>query len=87
MLKGNVTAEKIVAHITGDVNFTGLEWRDEEGRLIVRVPEGHFRVRLWDMVTGHIKSTTIQELTIKNAEVSVHLADDMTVDFIRNSRI
>lgn len=86
MLKGNITAEKIVAHITGDVNFTGLEWRDEEGRLILRVPEGHFRARIWDVVTGHIKSTTIQELTIKNAEVSVHLADDMSVDFIRNSR-
>ncbi len=85
MLKGSITAEKIVAHITGDVNFTGLEWRDPEGRLILRVPEGQFRVRLWDVATGHIKSTTMQELTLKHAEVSVHLAPDMTVDFIRNS--
>ncbi|SHL03170.1 Protein of unknown function [Selenomonas ruminantium] len=85
MLKGTVTAEKIVAHITGDVNFTNLEWRDPEGRLILRVPEGHFHARPWDVVTGHIKSTTIQELTIRNAEVSVHLADDMSVDFVRNS--
>ncbi len=85
MLKGNITAEKIVAHITGDVNFTNLEWRDPEGRLILRVPEGHFHARPWDVVTGHIKSTTIQELTIKNAEISVHLADDMSVDFVRQS--
>ena len=85
MLKGTITAEKIVAHITGDVNFTGLEWHDTAGRLILRVPEGHFRVRLWDVVTGHLKSTTIQELTLEKAEVSVHLADDMTVDFIRSS--
>lgn len=86
MLKGTVTAEKIVAHITGDVNFTNLEWRDPDGRLILRVPEGHFHARPWDVVTGHLKSTTIQELTLKNAEVSVHLADDMSVDFVRGSR-
>lgn len=86
MLRGTITAEKITAHITGDVYFTGLEWRDTEGRLILRVPEGHFYVRVWDVVTGHIKSTTIQELTLKDAEVSIHLADDMTVDFVRNSR-
>lgn len=85
MLKGDITAEKIVAHINGHVTFTGLEWKDAEGRLILRVPEGSFHVRPWDVVTGHIKSTTIQELTLKHAEVSVHLADDMTVDFIRNS--
>lgn len=86
MLKGTITAEKIIAHVTGDVDFTGLEWRDGEGRLILRVPEGHFYVRLWDVVTGHIKSTTLQELTLKDAEVSIHLADDMTVDFVRNSK-
>ncbi|SDG76093.1 hypothetical protein SAMN05216584_11156 [Selenomonas sp. WCT3] len=86
MLKGTITAEKIIAHVTGDVDFTGLEWRDTEGRLILRVPEGHFYVRLWDVVTGHIKSTTLQELTLKDAEVSIHLADDMTVDFVRNSK-
>ena len=86
MLKGTITAEKIVAHVTGDVNFTNLEWHDPEGRLILRVPEGHFHARPWDVVTGHLKSTTIQELTLKDAEVSVHLADDMTVDFVRGSR-
>ena len=85
MLKGTITAEKIIAHITGDVDFTGLEWRDVEGHLILRVPEGHFYMRLWDVVTGNIKSTTLQELTLKDAEVSIHLADDMTVDFVRNS--
>lgn len=85
MLKGTITAEKIIAHINGHVDFSGLEWRDTEGRLILRIPEGSFHVRPWDVVTGHIKSTTMQELTIKNAEVSMHLGDDMTVDFIRNS--
>ncbi|TYZ25006.1 hypothetical protein [Selenomonas ruminis] len=86
MLRGTITAEKIIAHVTGDVDFTGLEWHDVEGRLILRVPEGHFYVRLWDVVTGNIKSTTLQELTLKDAEVSIHLADDMTVDFVRNSK-
>ena len=85
MLKGNITAEKIVAHINGHVSFTNLEWYDPDGRLLLKVPEGSFHVRLWDVIIGHLKSTTIQELTLKNAAISVHLADDMTVDFIRQS--
>ena len=85
MLKGDITAEKISANINGHVEFSQLQWHDPNGRLILYVPEGSFNVRLWDVVTGHIKSTTIQELTIRNATVAVRLAEDMSVDFVRSS--
>lgn len=85
MLKGDITAEKITAHINGHVEFSQLQWHDPDGRLILYVPEGSFVVRPWDVITGHIKSTTMQELTIRNAAVAVHLADDMSVDFVRTS--
>lgn len=85
MLKGTVMAEKIVAHINGYVTFSDLKWYDNDGRLILLVPEGSFQARPWDVVIGHIKSTTLQELTIKNASVSIHLNDDMSVDFIQQS--
>ncbi|MBP3780211.1 MAG: hypothetical protein ILA30_00945 [Selenomonas sp.] len=85
MLRGTIMAEKIVAHINGHVNFTNLKWYDNDGRLLLLVPDGSFKARPWDVITGNIKSTTLQELTIKNAEVSIHLDDDMSVDFIRQS--
>lgn len=85
MLKGEIIAEKIVAHINGHVDFSQLQWHDPDGRLILYVPEGSFEVRPWDVITGHIKSTTMQELTIRNAAVAIRLADDMSVDFVRSS--
>ncbi|MBQ2136465.1 MAG: hypothetical protein II430_00745, partial [Selenomonas sp.] len=63
MLKGTVMAEKIVAHINGYVTFTNLKWYDNDGHLLLLVPEGSFQARPWDVVIGHIKSTTLQELT------------------------
>ena len=56
MLKGEIRAEKIVAHINGHVEFSQLQWHDPEGRLILYVPEGSFEVRPWDVITGNIKS-------------------------------
>lgn len=85
MLKGEIRADKIVAHINGHVEFSRLQWHDPEGRLILYVPEGSFEVRPWDVITGNIKSTTMQELTIRNAAVAVRLSDDMRVDFVRSS--
>lgn len=85
MLKGEITAEKIIAHINGHVEFSQLQWHDPDGRLILYIPEGSFDVRPWDIITGRIKSTTMQELVIRDAAVAIHLADDMSVDFVRTS--
>lgn len=85
MLHGTITVERLISDITGHVYFTGLEWKDREGNPILEIPSGDFRVNVWDVLTRDFKSTTIRELTVNQPSVSVHLSDDMKVDFVRPS--
>ena len=45
MLRGTITVETFMAHITGDVNFENLVWKEPDGDLILHIPEGSFHVR------------------------------------------
>lgn len=85
LLRGTVTVERLHANVLGQVRFENLEWRDPEGGLILAVPRGSFRARAYDVLTGNLKSTTIQELTLDGAVLSLALDDDMKLDFLRHS--
>ena len=85
MLRGTIRVERLISDITGHVYFTNLEWYDQNGERILSIPSGDFRVRLWDVITHHYKSTTIQELNIYNANISLHFDEAMRLDFIRPS--
>ena len=85
MLRGTVTVEKLRANILGEVRFENLEWKDAGGGTILFVPRGSFRARPYDVLTGNLKSTTIQELTLDGAVLSMALDDDMQFDFLRHS--
>ncbi len=85
VLKGTITAEKIQATPTGNVTFINLVWKDERGGTILEIPEGSFKVKIFDVLTGNFKSTTIEELTLSNAAVSLNFDENMNVDFIRHS--
>ncbi|MBR4909561.1 MAG: hypothetical protein IKZ43_11185 [Acidaminococcaceae bacterium] len=82
MLRGTITVESLMAHITGDVSFENLVWKEPDGDLVLHVPEGSFHVRPWDVITRNFKSTTIQQLTLKNAVISVRFDENMQVDFL-----
>ena len=82
MLRGNITVESLMAHINGDVSFENLVWKEPDGDLVLHVPEGSFHVRPWDVITRNFKSTTIQQLTLKNAVISVRFDENMQVDFL-----
>ncbi|MBO6039484.1 MAG: hypothetical protein J6P17_05980 [Acidaminococcaceae bacterium] len=82
MLRGTITVESIMGHINGDVSFENLVWREPDGDLVLQVPEGSFHVRPWDIVTRNVKSTTIQQLTLKNAVISLRFNENMQVDFL-----
>lgn len=86
MLRGTITVEKLLADMTGQVTFEQLVWKDPEGNTLLYVPSGSFHVRPWDILTKNFKATTIQEMTWNDAQLSVHLSEDMQVDFIRHSR-
>ncbi len=85
MLRGTLTVEKLRANVLGEVSFENLDWKDTSDHTILFVPRGSFRVRPYDILTGNIKSTTVQELTLDGAVLSIALDDDMQVDFLRHS--
>ena len=82
MLRGTITVDSIMGHINGDVSFENLVWKEPDGDLVLQVPEGSFHARPWDVVTRNVKSTTIQQLTLKNAVIAVRFNEDMKVDFL-----
>lgn len=86
MLRGTITAQKISATLTGHVSFQNLLWIDPDGHTLLEVPSGSFEVCLWDIVTNTIRSTTLHEITLNHAAVSIYLTDDMNIDFVRPSR-
>lgn len=85
MLAGTITAEKIKADIWGNIAFEGLLWQDPEGHQILKIPRGDFKVKLWDIVRGEYRTTTIESLAIYDADISLHLNEKMQVDFVRRS--
>ena len=86
MLNGTITVEEIDANVFGEVFFSNLLWKDFRGNTIVEIPEGSFKVRIFDVLTRNFKSTTIEELNLSNATVALHLDDNMQVDFIGHSQ-
>ena len=87
MLRGTITAEKIMASINGDVVFEDLLWLEPDGDVILKVPRGSFHVRPWDVVTRNFKSTTIQKLELEDAVISVAFNEDMQVDFLEQKNL
>ena len=86
MLKGTITVEKIQANLFGEVTFKNLLWEHERGGTILEIPEGSFKVKVLDILTQNFQSTTIKELSLTGAIVSITLDENMNVDFIRHSK-
>ena len=86
MLKGTISVERIHGTPLGEVFFNNLTWKDERGGTILDIPEGKFKVSLVDVVTRNFSTSTIRELYLKGASVSINLDENMNVDFIRRSK-
>lgn len=85
MLIGEITAEKLSATPFGEVSFENLIWKDERGGIILEIPEGSFKVSIFDALTKNFRADSVQELILKNANVSINFDENMNVDFIRHS--
>ena len=83
VLRGTITVERLAASPFGHVVFEDLEWKDPEGRRILYIPDGEFIVDIYDTLVQHFTSTTLENLTLNGASISVRLHDDMSVDFLR----
>ena len=77
LFPGHVTVEEISANFLGRVSFKNLIWKRDDGTLLARIPEGSFRVKLWDVVMRRIGTATLEEAEIRGAYLHVFLNEDM----------
>ena len=83
VVKGTITINTLSADIRGRVNFTDLEWNTPDGKRILYVPSGSFRVNPWDFILHkRIKTTTLREITLNDSVVSVQFDKNMQADII-----
>ena len=77
LFPGRVEVEEISANFLGRVSFKNLVWTREDGTLLAKIPEGSFRLRLWDVVTRNIGTKTLAEAELTDAYVHLFLNDDL----------
>lgn len=85
LVRGSVRVESLVAHVNGHVEFEQLEWDDLDGDPILIVPKGLVKLRMWDVVRGKFRASTIRELTLEEAKLVVDLDDRMQLDLLGSS--
>ena len=85
LVKGSVHVDSLAAHLNGHVDFENLEWDDDDGNPLLVVPSGQFKLRMWDVIRGKIKASTIRELTLEKATIVMDMDDTMQVDFVKGS--
>lgn len=84
LFPGTVTVDRLSATPLGEVTFEGLIWKNKDDVLLASIPEGSFKVRLWDVVAQRIGTTTVTELNIEEGSyVHLFLNDNMELQNIK----
>lgn len=81
-LEGSVAVESITADMWGNVGFRGLKWLDAEGEPVVFVPDGRFKVKPWDVVTGSINLNSLEEAELNHPVIAIRFNKDMRPAFL-----
>lgn len=76
LFPGRVTVDAISADVFGRVSFQNLIWTRDDGTLLVKIPDGTVRLRVWDVVTRNIGTKTVTEASFNNAYFHVFLDDE-----------
>ena len=82
LLEGSVAVESISADMWGNVGFRGLKWLDADGEPVVFVPDGRFKVKPWDVVTGSVKLGSLQEAELNNPVIAIRFNKEMRPSFL-----
>lgn len=77
LFPGTVTAERISADFLGRVEAEGIRWTADDGTLLADIPRVRFRVKPWDVVTGHIGTMSVTEIAMEKAYVHLFFDEAM----------
>lgn len=86
LFPGTVTVERLTATPGGTVSFENLVWNDEDGDTLVQIPEGQFTVKLSDVLTAHIGTQTVEDVTLNNAYIHLIFNDKMELQHIKKDK-
>ena len=70
----------------GNVGFRGLKWLDAEGEPVVFVPDGRFKVKPWDVVSGSINLNSLEEAELNHPVIAIRFNKDMRPAFFAGKK-
>mgnify|MGYP003586732232 CR=1 FL=1 len=82
VVKGTLTVEDITADWDGCVFFKNLVWIDNRGRTAATIPNGSFKIRLWDIITRNIKPESIRLIDLRDAKLAITFNERMAIQSI-----
>lgn len=82
-VRGTVTVDRISANMKGAVTFENLRWLDKNGEPVVVIPQGSFKVRIWDVVMKHMSIGTITYAELDNAVMNLTFNEKMHIVGLR----
>lgn len=86
VMTGSVTADSIKADPFGNVVFTNLVWLDVNGEPVLQVPQGRFKVSVWDIISGRTDMDTLQRVELDDAVLSVRFDENMRLDVLPDKK-
>lgn len=81
-LEGSIAVESISADMWGNVGFRGLKWLDANGDPVVFVPDGRFKVKPWDVITGSVKLSSLEEAELNHPVFAIRFNKNMQPSFL-----
>lgn len=86
LFPGTVTVERLTATPGGSVSFENLLWQDEEGETLAQIPEGSFRVKLSDILTRHIGTQSLEDVTLEEPYIHLIFNDKMELQHMKKAK-
>lgn len=81
-LEGSIAVDSISADMWGNVAFRGLKWMDSAGDPVVFVPDGRFKVKPWDVITGSVKLSSLEEAELNHPVFAIRFNKNMQPSFL-----
>ncbi|MGE4590059.1 MAG: hypothetical protein AB7E34_10860 [Acidaminococcaceae bacterium] len=77
VMKGTLTVETLRANVFGTVSFDNLVWKDDAGNLLANIPQGSFKVKPWDVLTGGLNTKSVTYIELRDASINMNFDNRM----------
>lgn len=86
IFKGVIETESINCDFVGNISFSNLSWKTDQGATIVNIPKGRIKINPEDLLSFRINPQTIRELVIEEADLRLLFNDKLKLEFLINDK-